>query len=790
MPRGLPKGARAMATKKRRPTPKRSSSTSSATRSTKSTPRASGARRPARTRTSPRPDLSWGADISLPSWIEPVILVVVVGFVLWQLAPTALFSSSLPTGSDLGGHVAGPIQLGHLLPALTGWSNQQFGGLALYQFYMPVPALLIVLVNVVLPYGTAVKIVVALAVLGVPIAAWALGRLSRLPGPMPAVMAIAVLPFLFDSSYFKYGGNLLSTVAGEYSYGLGFVLSLVFLGVLDVALRTGRWRALSAVLGALAALCHPAVGLMAALAAVLLIGAYCLGDAPTALRRALPVVVLAPLMSAFWYLPFIAHRGETDPLPYPLTGGYLQELFPLPIWASIVMVPLAVYGAYRAIERRHPVGMMLAGLAVCTALAVLVLPRGWIGGWEFQQTLTELAGRMQPYWYVSLGLLCGIGGGDLIRRASQWSLATVVLPLGSLVVTLVAVAVGSSTFSGSSASPTSISGSVHHAFAGYQGTPTWPEYHALMTTMTAVGEKHGCGRALPEFDASARYGSPFELTLLPYWTGGCIQAMYGAPDFQSLNYTFQDQVSAAVSPVNFSTQQPGVAYPNTPFYRAVPLLRSLGIRYYLASDAEVIALADKQVGLRRVATSGPWVIYQVLDSNLVEGLARTPVVAFPSTKVDALAWLDTATPWFLGHAAARPSAGGPTSWPRTQAPKVARPGPVLPPVKVSAVTLTQNSVAFHVDRIGVPVEVKETYFPWWHAVGAEGPWRIAPDFLVVVPTSHSVVLTASPGAAEHVGTAVSLIAVGGTIVLALWDRRRRTSGEIPLGSEPTGADED
>ena len=61
--------------------------------------------------------------------------------------------------------------------------------------------------------------------------------------------------------------------------------------------------------------------------------------------------------------------------------------------------------------------------------------------------------------------------------------------------------------------------------------------------------------------------------------------------------------------------------------------------------------------------------------------------------------------------------------------------------QVTAVTQTDSSVSFHVSRVGTPVLVKVSYFPNWHASGADGPWRVTPNLMVVVPTSHDVTLT-------------------------------------------------
>ena len=73
---------------------------------------------------------------------------------------------------------------------------------------------------------------------------------------MPACLAAATLPFLFEPSFTIYGGNLLSTLAGEFSFSLSLSIGLLFLGVVCRGLRTGRYRVLAGVLFAVTLLCH------------------------------------------------------------------------------------------------------------------------------------------------------------------------------------------------------------------------------------------------------------------------------------------------------------------------------------------------------------------------------------------------------------------------------------------------------------------------------------------------------------------------------------------------------
>ena len=62
----------------------------------------------------------------------------------------------------------------------------------------------------------------------------------------------------------------------------------------------------------------------------------------------------------------------------------------------------------------------------------------------------------------------------------------------------------------------------------------------------------------------------------------------------------------------------------------------------------------------------------------------------------------------------------------------------LPEVEVSNVEIGEQSVEFDVSEPGVPVLVRVSYFPNWIAHGAEGPYRIGPNQMVVVPTDTHV----------------------------------------------------
>ena len=62
--------------------------------------------------------------------------------------------------------------------------------------------------------------------------------------------------------------------------------------------------------------------------------------------------------------------------------------------------------------------------------------------------------------------------------------------------------------------------------------------------------------------------------------------------------------------------------------------------------------------------------------------------------------------------------------------------------------------------------VKASYFPNWNVEGAEGPYRVAPNFMVVVPTANQVTLTYGTSWVEYLGYALTLL--GLVLLVVLW----------------------
>jgi hypothetical protein len=734
--------------------------------------------------------------------ISVVVVATACVFVFLQLQPSLLFSSTTPAGGDMGAHVWQPAYLrDHLLPhlRLTGWAPSWYAGFPALVFYFPLPNLMIVILNAIVPYQVAFKLVSVLGLVTLPLAAWAFGRLARMPFPGPPCLAAATLPFLFSREFTIYGGNIASTLAGEFAFSISLATALVFLGLVARGLETGRYRAWAAVALTVTGLCHLLPTLFAILGALVL--TIMRGDRRRWLWT-LPSLAVSACLAAFWSLPFLMRLPYATDMGYEKITKYATNLFqtpptPPPVWLFV----LGGAGALISLLRRHRIGVFLAIMAVLSALIFRFAPQARL--WN---------ARVLPFWFLCLYLLAGVAlseGGVILAESfnpddylgiSRWTLLPIPLAvmLGSLVwvgfplrvlpLGHIDVRTGDYHWLGiKSADKSFIPDWARWNYSGYEssGKARRDEYFALMKTMGDLGRSTGCGRAMWEYEAEQdQYGTPLALMLLPYWTHGCIDSMEGLY-FESSATTPYHFLNAAELSLKPSNPVRGLSYPGSPdIAQGVAHLQMLGVKYYMALTPETQTQADANSELRLVATSGPWSvsyatgttsstkqrtwkIYEVASSDVVSPLLNRPVVMKNVAKVGK-AWLTASQSWYLdpNRRDVYYAASGPSSWMRVSAQETNPPRVALPPTQISNIKMADDSVSFDTDTVGVPVLVKVSYFPNWHASGAKGPWRVTPNLMVVIPTSHHVRLHYGYTPVDLLGILLSLLGVAGVVWLA------------------------
>jgi hypothetical protein len=346
-------------------------------------------------------------------------------------------------------------------------------------------------------------------------------------------------------------------------------------------------------------------------------------------------------------------------------------------------------------------------------------------------------------------------------------------------------------------------GWTRYNFRGYEGREYYGEYKALVDAMAGLGKNpsYGCGQALWENNGdTGPYGTTMALMLLPHWTDGCIGSSEGLY-FEASGTTPYHFLTAAAMSKHSSNPVRELRYVDNDASVGVPMMQKMGTKYLMVFTEEAKKQADAQKELTLVQSVGPWKIYTVADSPIVEPLTVQPVVVNGRSGDQRERHLELGTSWFQNTTewAAMPADDGPASWQRIDAkvdterrqgtaplapgrkvdivvpsqPIVAKP---LPAIEVSNAVMGTQDFSFDVSQVGVPVLVKISYFPNWKVDGAEGPYRVAPNFMVVVPTSTHVRMHYDMSGLDKIAYLLTLI---GIVLLFVWRRR----GDVSHRSE-------
>lgn len=192
-------------------------------------------------------------------WIDRIVLVSIYILLFYYFKPSLIFSETTVSGGDTGAHHYIAKYMGDfLLPhgRLSGWAPGWYAGIPMLYFYFPIGYLLIALVSYIIPYQIAFKLITILGIFLLPVALYLCMRWCGFSFPLPATVVSLSLPLLFLESHSIFGGNIPSTLAGEFSFSIGFALSFFFIGLIHKGIRENRFWILNGVLLSFIVLFH------------------------------------------------------------------------------------------------------------------------------------------------------------------------------------------------------------------------------------------------------------------------------------------------------------------------------------------------------------------------------------------------------------------------------------------------------------------------------------------------------------------------------------------------------
>ena len=663
-------------------------------------------------------------------------VTTLIVFILIYLAicvvfrPSLIFSLTTTAGGDTGTHHYGiKFMIDNLLPhfRVTGWSNGWYAGMPIIQFYFPVPYLMVAILSKIIPYNIAFKVITVLGSFILPACAYWMIKLFRFKYPYPLLGALGATLFLFIESYSIYGGNFLSTLAGEFGYSFSFALGFLFIGTMHLALERGAKFNLLFVLNCF-------ILMMIALSHVLttvclLIMLPWLLVENRKIRNIfymISVLITGFLLTAFWSIPFALKLKYTPNMGWENLKSF-KSLFPKEMIVAIVLAAIGIIIYIIIISRRDDRrNIMLTISYLILNLAFFIPTGGRI--WN---------ARLLPYIYIIDLFLAGytlfVLFGILMIWLQKFKISVrkivallfvplITLGMFAIIMPLQPKAIGWATYN----------------YSGYEKKPYWNIYSLMMAYIQSKPE----GRWMIEqnHDALEKLGTTRAFELIPYWTksatmeGLLVEGAFTAP------FHFTNQALLSKRPSNAI---PGLKLPPLNVKLGVENMKIMNIRYMIASSPEVIEELDKNPDAKLMAKFDVFNFYEINTTDkYVEILKNIPV------KIKTKDWYDAILPWFKYDDINKPfiiwdqGEKGLSNFKLISSDEVTKINKV--PIKTDGEVLEEHveneKITFKTAAIGIPHIIKVSYFPNWKAIGADGPYAISPSFMMVIPRQENVTL--------------------------------------------------
>ncbi len=645
-----------------------------------------------------------------------IVIVLIYVFLFSQLPFSLVIENSTVGGGDTGSHNYIAYYATQIFPKIKWWSPDWYAGFPFLYFYPPFLYYLVALANYFsphyLPWNVGLKLATVLGTLLLPLTVWGTGKVLRWKYPAPVLAAVVSLLFLFCEAFSIYGGNLPSTLAGEFSYSFAFALFWVWIAFFHRGLRENKYLLANIGILSLLVLSHPfSVIIAVGVASFYLIMSIWQKKFWYTLKYIIKVFGIAFCLTSFWSLPFLAYLPYTAKMSWTKVVK-LGELFPssLIFWEILGLIGLLV-----SLLKKDTKVLPLVAVVAAAIIPYLFLNHSSIWNARFLPWII-FSLLMAAAYFIGNILAYLNNNKKIIRKERVRELAVSILVL---------IVVGGILYKQLPAHISYIPSWWKWNYEGIEKKASWPELQALMLYL----KKLPPGRIMWEYRGEYdRFGTPRILEDIPIWTGH--------PTFEGLliesgifsYFHFINQAETTRTPTSAVA---GFHYPPFDFSRGVRHLQLSGARYFVAYTTDVKKLANEH--FRKLKDIQGFSVYEVPNSNLVQILDDW--VIKPKTKH----WIEQSIEWYKGD--------------KLQTPMIfyknKREKRILyslshfhnsQPSSVKIVSEEGDKLKFSTSALGRPHLVKISYFPGWRVKGAQGPFLVSPSFMVVIPVQSEVTL--------------------------------------------------
>ena len=676
-------------------------------------------------------------------------LIVLILFLRVDL----VFENNTPTGGDMGAHiVAIDTFIKDFMPnfQINGWSNDWFGGYPLYYFYFPLPAIITFFLNLIFPFGIAFKIMVVLSII---LVVYSIEKLMRKTSNQISIYgATAGLFYVFTESFTIYGGNLASTLAGQFSFG--YSLAFANLSIFYLLKSNNNFRfPISSIFLASCLLSH----LIPFIIYSPIYAFYWLSRKQNFNQKILSISIFLALVSR-WSTSLIMNLEYTTNMSYT-PFSRIEDLIKKDILPIIFILIGLLITKHKNLIKNKTLNFFELYLIFSSILLYFFVPEGalWNGRlvpffnlgiiflffkaleifiediYLYQQGLNVLTvlffggtiyclyifyekwSANQSYLNVYVPIIL------LIIIFAIINLNNVVIQLNMLIVSII--------FSTISFLPHWLNWN----FTGYEGKNDWNQIQSLYTKL----ENLKPGRIMwePNSDMN-KYGTPMTLMTLPYFTKHTsMEGLY----FDSSITTPFHFISVSGLAKRPSNPVGGLSYINNKFDQGVDYLYDLGIDYFISYTEEIESKAMSSDRLNFLFSSEPFSVFEV-SSSKVELINQDIEVFSKVNKQEGIlssVFRDTNITNFFEKAYENFD-----ELDEKRIVEVSNKILIQPSnnnnLEVTDIRITNRKISFFTNNPGELHLIKVSYFPNWSISNGLGPFRTSPSFMSVIPNQEYV----------------------------------------------------
>lgn len=699
-----------------------------------------------------------------------IVFAIIYGFLLSYFPPAYLLLKTIATGGDTPSHYsAADYLINTLLPRgkIMGWMQGNYAGFPLFQFYFPLPFLLIALLQLFMPLEIAFKLLTVLGTFLLPLCTYGCLKLLDKKTPVRLTGAAFTLPFLFMESNSMWGGNIPSTLSGEFAYSLGFALLVLYIGSFYRGIRKNGFILINALILMGIGLSHGYTLIFAVLAPSFFL--FTTQGFFKNLGYYLKVNALAFFLLGFWLIQLLWFTPYTTPYNFVWILDGISQVFPGILLPVIIFALIGTILVVGAALRRNETGLQQGKLFSYLWFIILVAAAFYFIAYEIN--LVDI--RFLPCLQFFLLIMGAIGVGIL----AQWLRASQLIPifLVCLVVLWVDVHV------------TYIPQWIKWDYSGFETKGLWPQFHAVNTYL-----KGSCGDPRVAYEHGLRHraaGSVRALESLPLFSGRStleglyIQSSITSPFIFYLQSETSPRPSCPLSRYNYSRLN---------FYRGLDHLKMYNVSHFIAVTNTVRKAIENHPGVTREKDFPPYTVYRLQGNSdrYVSLLDHEPPLVITSN------WRRVAFEWFRR--------GDLTT--HLVFKETLEPGDAelfrsifhknLPESGILDLHNTKNSISprdpitqntdireiigpeeiiIETPYIGRPHLVKISYHPNWHVEGAERIYLASPSFMLIYPTRERVRLYFGRSLPNYIGYTLSII---GLFIILVGIRPFRNLGVI------------